>query len=149
MTGPSRASDKIDLPDRLEQSRQNRDRSGVDGSVFRVRETPGYLVYSRAPCQSAGDDQQKTRRLGVVRLSAMSRWSDFEFTSIQSARNLCPQSSFLSQITSRGQGMVHDFEPDATVILFGLVLLLVGRTNDQQTQPNAESMNMSICVLAI
>ena len=33
------------------------------------------------------------------------------------------------------------------VILFGLGLLLVGRTNDQQTQPNA--MNMSICVLAI
>ena len=33
------------------------------------------------------------------------------------------------------------------VILFGLGLLLVGRTNDQQTQQNA--MNMSICVLAI
>jgi hypothetical protein len=33
------------------------------------------------------------------------------------------------------------------VILFGLALLLVVRTNDQQTQQNA--MNMSICVLAI
>ena len=32
-------------------------------------------------------------------------------------------------------------------ILFGLALVLVGRTNDQQTQQNA--MNMSICVLAI
>ena len=33
------------------------------------------------------------------------------------------------------------------VNLFGLGLLLVGRTNDQQTQQNV--MNMSICVLAI
>ena len=41
--------------------------------------------------------------------------------------------------------MTLNFMP--LVILFGLALLLVGRTNDQQTQQTA--MNMSICVLAI
>ena len=39
--------------------------------------------------------------------------------------------------------MTLNFRP--LVILFGLALLLVGRTNDQQTQQTA--MNMSICVL--
>ena len=41
--------------------------------------------------------------------------------------------------------MTLNFMP--LVILFGLALLLVGRTNDQQTQQTA--MNMSVCVLAI
>ena len=41
--------------------------------------------------------------------------------------------------------MILNFMP--LVILFGLALLLVGRTNDQQTQQTA--MNISICVLAI
>jgi hypothetical protein len=45
----------------------------------------------------------------------------------------------------RGWSMTLNFMP--LVILFGLALLLVGRTNDQQTQQAA--MNMSICVLAI
>jgi hypothetical protein len=41
--------------------------------------------------------------------------------------------------------MTLNFMP--LVILFGLALLLVGRTNDQQTQQTA--MNMGISVLAI
>ena len=43
MTRSSRASDRLDLPARLERSRQNRDRSGVKGAVFRAGE-------SRTPC---------------------------------------------------------------------------------------------------
>ena len=41
--------------------------------------------------------------------------------------------------------MALNFVP--LVIVFGLALLLVGRSSDQQTQQTA--MNMSICVLAI
>jgi hypothetical protein len=69
------------------------------------------------------------------------------FTSTQSARTFLGDRHFLSQITyvDRGWSMALNVTP--LVILFGLVLVLVGRTDDQQPQQTA--MNVSMCVLAI
>ena len=55
MTRSSRASDRLDLPVRLERSRQNRDRSGVKGAVFRAGESPNALF----TLINQLDDQQK------------------------------------------------------------------------------------------
>jgi hypothetical protein len=143
VTRSSRASDRLDLAARLERSRQNRDRSGVKGAVFGAGETPGRLVYAY---QSAGRST-KARMLGVVCLSVMSRCSDSDLPQDKAlgtfARNR--HSCHRSTHVDRGWSMTLNFMP--LVILFGLALLLVGRTNDQQTQQTA--MNMSICVLAI
>ena len=142
MTRSSRASDRLDLPARLERSRQNRDRSGVKGAVFRAGE-------SRTPCLrlSISWTINKSRNGGLVCLSVMSRCSDSNLPQDKAlgtfARNR--HSCHRSTHVDRGWSMTLNFMP--LVILFGLALLLVGRTNDQQTQQTA--MNMSICVLAI
>jgi hypothetical protein len=138
MTRSSRASDRLDLAARLERSRQNRDRSGVKGAVFRAGEP-------RTPCFTLIN--QLDGMLGVVCLSVMSRCSDSNLPKDKAlgtfARNR--HSCHRSTHVDRGWSMTLNFMP--LVILFGLALLLVGRTNDQQTQQTA--MNMSICVLAI
>ena len=136
------ASDRLDYLPGLNEVVRNRDRSGVKGAVFRAGETPGYFVHV---CQSAGRST-KTRMLGVACLSAMSRCSDSDLPQDKAlgtfARNR--HSCHRSTHVDRGWSMTFNFMP--LVILFGLALLLVGRTNDQQTQQTA--MNMSICVLA-
>ena len=121
----------------------DRDRSGVKGAVSRAGETPGRFVHV---CQSAGRST-KTRMLGLACLSAMSRCTNSDLPQDKAlgifARNR--HSCHRSTHVDRGWSMTLNFMP--LVILFGLALLLVGRTNDQQTQQTA--MNMSICVLAI
>ena len=110
---------------------------------YSVPENPERLVYAY---QSAGRSA-KARMLGVVCLSVMSRCSDSNLSQDKAlgtfARNR--HSCHRSTHVDRGWSMTLNFMP--LVILFGLALLLVGRTNDQQTQQTA--MNMSICVLAI
>ena len=110
---------------------------------YSVPENPERLVYAY---QSAGRSA-KARMLGVVCLSVMSRCSDSNLPQDKAlgtfARNR--HSCHRSTHVDRGWSMTFNFMP--LVILFGLALLLVGRTNDQQTQQTA--MNMSICVLAI
>ena len=142
MTRSSRASDRLDLPARLERSRQNRDRSGVKGAVFRAGE-------SRTPCLrlSISRTINKSKNARRCLLSVMSRCSDSNLPQDKAlgtfARNR--HSCHRSTHVDRGWSMTLNFMP--LVILFGLALLLVGRTNDQQTQQTA--MNMSICILAI
>ena len=71
---------------------------------------------SRTPCLrlsiswtiSKSKDARRCLFVGHVALQRL------QFTSRQSVRNLCPQSSFMSQINSRGQGMVHDSQLHAT-----------------------------------
>src|ERR1700730_7637184 len=109
MTRSSGASDRLDLPARLERSRQNRDRSKVNGAVFRAGG-------SRTPCLRLSiswtiNKSKDARRCPFVGHVALQR---LQFTSRQSVRNLCPQSSFMSQIKSRGQGVVHDSQLHAT-----------------------------------
>ena len=110
---------------------------------YSVPENPERLVYAY---QSAGRST-KARMLGVVCLSVMSRCSDSNLPQDKAlgtfARNR--HSCHRSTHVDRGWSMTLNFMP--LVILFGLALLLVGRTNDQQTQQTA--MNISICVLAI
>ena len=71
---------------------------------------------SRTPCLRLSiswtiNKSKDARRCLFVGHVALQR---LQFTSRQSVRNLCPQSSFLSQINSRGQGMVHDSQLHAT-----------------------------------
>jgi hypothetical protein len=77
----------------------------------------------------------------------MSRCSDSNLSQDKALRTFARNrpSCHRSTHVDRGWSMTLNFMP--LVILFGLALLLVGRTNDQQTQQTA--MNMSICVLAI
>src|SRR6476646_8104869 len=81
----------------------------VNGAVFRAGE-------SRTPCLRLSiswtiNKSKDARRCLFVGHVALQR---LQFTSRQSVKNLCPQSSFLSQINSRGQGMVHDTQLHAT-----------------------------------
>ena len=121
--------------------RQNHDRSGVKGAVFRAGEY-------RTPCLrlsiSWTIDKSKNARhclfVGHVALDS-NLPQDKALGTFARNRHSCHRSTHVD----RGWSMTLNFMP--LVILFGLALLLVGRTNDQQTQQTA--MNMSICVLAI
>jgi hypothetical protein len=77
---------------------------------YSVPENPERLVYAY---QSAGRST-KARMLGVVCLSVMSRCSDSNLRQDKALGTFTPQSAFLSQINSRGQGMVHDSQLHAT-----------------------------------
>ena len=106
---------------------------------YSVPENPERLVYAYTI--------NKSKDASVVCLSVMSRRSDSNLPQDKAlgtfARNR--HSCHRSTHVDRGWSMTLNFMP--LVILFGLALLLVGRTNDQQTQQTA--MNISICVLAI
>ena len=100
---------------------------------YSVPENTERLVYAY---QSAGD-----KRSVMSRCSDSNLPKDKALGTFARNRHSCHRSTHVD----RGWSMTLNFMP--LVILFGLALLLVGRTNDQQTQQTA--MNMSICVLAI